>query len=389
MASSTGSEIKGQCPPSQRIIEALFQLSYQSWRPCRLLGQTMFLLNSKNELVTSPCDLSTFVAIVKIALAGVSVWVISTDETLIELFNHVFGKISSVAYSCQAVQLFNAILADIFCAIAMLHRRKEIVLFQQNLTNFIVEVSAGDVGLQIITVESIGKVRNHVRYHQILIFGSSSFQISGSLLVAILFLLNLPDNLKAYLWTWQLQAIPILTFLWTFIVVLRLIGRLSLVGVFRVLETCTSVLETRLIKELKTRLNGNTPITHCLRRYKKLEEIVSEINGTFGIYLAVDMLSLIVANAILLFQLGVHLNSDTWRAFLSACTLLMIHVDATWAICSAAYHLENGARRVIQLIQELAVTTRLSTVDYTKVNKLVTVLHFKFIFHGFNAPFVR
>lgn len=354
--------------PTQKIIETLHQLSYQSWCSCRLIGQTIFTLNSRSELIFFPCSLSVFIVIARFALAGLSIRFAFGNEMMIQLFNTVFGKVTKLTYFCQRGQLLNSTFADLICVLALLYRRKEVPLFHRSLTEFIVDINRGDAEMGKITVAQLQETRKLVRRHQSLIIVAYGFQVVTGSMLALMFGMNPPPNVDANLWSEQLQTVPPLTLILSSVVILRLIGRFSLVSMFRVLETCAQVIETRLIKETgAASCNYSVPLFRCLERYEKLETLVAELNGTFGAYLAMDLLSLIVANTILLFHLGTHLGSGAWAAVLNSLVILTIHLDITWAICSAAYRMEKSAGKVIQLVKEIAGAAVMSNDDYTKV----------------------
>lgn len=349
------SRIPGIQYPSVRIIEALHQLSDQSWRPCYLLGQFLFMLNSHNELIFSPCSLGSFVAIVKFILAGAFLWFTYTDE-MKEMFQLLSGKVTRLAYLCHGCQMLNSTFADLTCLLVLFLRRKEVTLFQREVTEFLVKLTEGNTEMENITVESLHHTRKLIRRHQIILFGTFGVQLLSMIVIIFIVSLYPPAHVNINLWMSLWKVMP-LVIIWTSAVVLRLIGRLSLVGVFRILEITSQVIESRLAHELETPDANDlvAPLNYCLERYRKFEKLVSELNDTFGVYLAIDFLYLIVANAILLFHLGVHLHSGKWSSVLNSGIFVIPNLVIAWVICSAAYRLEERAKNVIHLVKKLVV----------------------------------
>lgn len=352
-----------------KIIDAFYHLSYQLWHPCRLLGQTIFTLTSNNELIFSACSLSTFMALGKLAVIGAAlIWIGFIDGSIADLCAIIFGKVTKITYLCQSAQLYNSVVADLICLISMFRRKKDVANFHRAVMTFLVEINAGDVEMENATIKKLHEARKSVMYHQVLIFGSCAYQILGGFLMLFAVYRNPPPNFDFDLWRWYLPAVPFLAIIWAFIVMLRLVGRLYLVGTFRLLETCAEVIEVRLIKEIRAgRSPPKIPLMECLRRYGELEKLVGHMNRTFGTYLAADLLSLIVANVTFLFYLGVHISSYSWSTVFNSFILLVAHLDVTVVICGAAYRLERGAQKVTQLVQEFGAAGSLSNDDYYKV----------------------
>lgn len=353
------------------IMDASYLLSHQSWYPCRLLGQTMFTLNSKNELIFSPWGLATLIGIMKFLPILLSSWFVLWDETLLELFHFIFGKVTRLTYFCQNGQLINAVVADLICLLVVFLKRKEITLFHREVADFLVEINGGDTEFKRVTVEMLQQIRKQIRNHQILIFAAFSYQLLECVLLLFHFCLNPPPNVDVYLWRWQVLTVPPMTALWSVIVILRLIATLPLVGVFGQLMTCANIIKCGLIKEI-TKAGGGHKISlfQCLERYWKLEKLVSKLNGIFGIYVAVDLLYLIIANAILLFNLGVHFGWCRWLAALNSCILLITHIEVTWVICISTYQLEKGAGEIITIIKEFLEVAGRSEDHHTRVSNL-------------------
>lgn len=360
-------------PQSRRIIEALYWLSYQCWRPCQVLGQTMFTLTLRNDLNFSFLSMSVLIGILKIVLISVCIWLVYTDETLSQLFDLIFGKITTITYFSQVTIVFNSVFADLTCVLAMLFRRQEVASFQRVLTNFLVEIVGQDFELETITVELLRKARNRVRWHQTLIFAACGYQMLGGIWLAFVLYFDPPPPTRMYEGTWKLFAVPVLMVFCSSVVVVQLIRKVSLVGMFHALETCTSAVGTRLINEMKKGINGHMPLKESIRRFIKLEKLVAEVNGTFGVYLAADILSLIVANAILSFHFGVNVFSRDWKAMASTFIILVLHIEVTWVICNVVYRLEHAAGKVIQLVKRLSGAGTLSNVGYTKVIELIYI----------------
>lgn len=264
-----------------------------------------------------------------------------------ELSKIVFNITSDTENFVLDTFAYNLLVEYIVGGAFQFRERHKLIEFQNKLTRCILELVKEDsFGIFEASIENDS--RKIVRLQKIM--------FSAFLLNVVIF--PLAGNFHAWPTLWKMNNIipfMLLYVFWTTGLVQRHFPRLATICSICCLKTYALLLRARIGKRLPDDYSVN------FKRFKMLEELVSEFNHLHGHSLTLDLLFLVVSQILLMFLASFLVITMEFSQLVSVSLVLSLNHLVMFVLCYASHEFEKEMLKLMSCLKSRStVTTRMS-----------------------------